>query len=119
MPFTDSITSLSNYDLACVRRAEAPRVDGREQPTIDTAFIAPKSSVQPPTNEDLNRLPEGRTIDDVFVVFTTTPLQIGGPGTGFKPDLVAIEGKLYEIEHLEHWKAFGTQYWYALVRRTE
>lgn len=118
MPFTDSISDLANYDLTCIRRAEAPRVDGREQPTINTSFSAPKCSVQPPTNEDLKRLPEGRRIDDTFVVFTRTRLQIGGPGTGFKPDLVTIDGKLYEVEHLEHWPDFGTEYWYAIVRRT-
>lgn len=117
MPYIDAIPSLSNYTLACIRRAEAPRVDGREQPTVDTPFSAPSSSVQPPTNEDLNRLASGRTIDDALVVYTKTELKIGGPGTGYKPDLITIRGQLYEVEHLETWPAFGVIYWYAICRR--
>lgn len=117
--YVDSIASLANYSLQCIRRAESPRVDGREQPTIDTPFSAPDSSVQPPTNEDLRRLPEGRSIDDVLVVFTRTMLQIGGPGTGYKPDLITIRGRLYEVEHLENWPALGREYWYAVVRRID
>lgn len=119
MAFTQSITSLANYTLTGTRRAEAALVAGREQPTVNTTFTAPNCSVQPPTNEDLQRLPEGRTVDDALVVFSTTRLQVGGPDTGYQPDLLTIRGQLYEVEHLEHWPAFGVEYWYAIVRRMQ
>ena len=53
-------------------------------------------------------------------VYTTTRLYIGsteaGTEGGYLPDLITIGDKQHEVEHLEHWSAFGAQHYKAICR---
>ena len=113
MPFTDAITALANFTCSGIRRAEQPRTGGRVVASSDTAFSF-RASVQPASGKDLQRLPEGRNIEDLRVIYTLTMLTVGGPGTGLLADRVTVDGATYEIEHVEHWPAFGTEYYRAI-----
>lgn len=116
MPYTDSIASLANATIVGLRRAEQPRAAGRVVPSVDTpfSFIA---SFQPANGKELQRLPEGKRNGDIIAIYTTQALTIGGPGTGFLPDRVTVDGSSYEVEHVEHWKAFGREHYECLARR--
>lgn len=118
MPYTDSITSLANATIAGVHRVEAARVTGRVVPPVDTAFSF-VASFQPASGKDLLRLPEGKRQSDVIIVYTTTALVIGGQGTGRLPDRFTVDGSTYEVEHVEHWKAFGKEHYEVLARRID
>lgn len=118
MSYAAAIGSLANDTIVISRRAQAARVAGREQPPASVTTIPARASVQTPTGKDLQRLAEGRLVGDVRVVFTRMALLVGGPGTGFLPDFVSFEGLVYEVEHVEHWKSFGANYYRAVVRAT-
>lgn len=111
--YTDAITNLGNFTCSGVHRTEAARVAGRTVASVDTAFSF-FASVQPAMGKDLKRLPQGRDAEDLIVIYTKSVLTIGGPGTGKLPDLVSVDGSTYELQHVEHWKAFGSEYYKAI-----
>lgn len=120
MSVHDAIAELAS-DLAVIvtRRAENPRVAGREALTTDATFTI-VASIQSPTGKDLDRAREGRNVTDLRVIFSQIELKAGGPGTGFKSDLVTIHGAQYEIDHLEHWHGFADdpgEHWRAVCGR--
>lgn len=121
MSVHDAIGELASHvNLPAVRRAENPRIAGREAPTTDTPYTIPLASVQAPTGRDLQRGREGRSAEDLRVVYAQIEIKVGGPGTGFKPDLVTIDGGPYEVEHVEHWQGFADdpgEHWRAVCRR--
>jgi len=117
--YADSITSLANATLTVIRRQEVAPINGRAQaPTTTTLYI--RASAQPTTGIDLQRASDGRTTGDLWTVYTTTRLYIGsteaGTEGGYLPDLITIGDKQHEVEHLEHWAAFGAQHYKAICR---
>lgn len=119
MSYTDSITNLANATLTVTRRQEVAPINGRAQaPTTTTLSI--RASAQPTTGIDLQRASDGRTTGDLWTVYTTTRLYIGsteaGTEGGYLPDLITIGDKQHEVEHLEHWEAFGAQHYKAICR---
>lgn len=119
MSYADSITSLANATLTVTRRQEVAPINGRAQaPTTVTLSI--RASAQPTTGIDLQRANDGRITGDLWTVYTTTRLYIGsteaGTEGGYLPDLITIGDKQHEVEHLEHWSAFGAQHYKAICR---
>lgn len=119
MSYADSITSLANATLTVIRRQEVAPINGRAQaPT--TATLSIRASAQPTSGRDLQRLGDGRISADLWTVYTTTRLYIGsteaGTEGGYLPDLIIIGDKQHEVEHLEHWSAFGAQHYKAICR---
>jgi hypothetical protein len=117
--YADSITSLANATLTVTRRQETASIKGREQPPITTT-LSILASAQPTSGRDLQRLGDGRITGDRWTVYTTTRLYIGsteaGTEGGYLPDLITIGDKQHEVEHLEHWEAFGAQHYKAICR---
>lgn len=68
-----------------------------------------RASVQPASGADMLRLPELRRTNETRVVFTTTQLVVGDAGTSVQPDLIAIDGLTFEIQHVETWVQAGLQ----------
>lgn len=97
---TNDSTSL--YQVT--RRALATAVRGRASPP-STSTVPITASVQPASGRDLLRLPELQRSNETRVVFTSTPLMIAGEGVPFMSDLVAIDGRLWEVQHVESWEA--------------
>lgn len=119
MSYSDSITSLANATLTVTRRQEAAPINGRAQPpTISTLSIL--ASAQPTSGRDLLRLGDGRITGDRWTVYTKTRIYIGsteaGIEGGYLPDLITIGDKQHEVEHLEHWSAFGSEHYKAICR---
>ncbi len=119
MSYADSITSLANATLTVTRRQEVAPINGRAQTPITTTF-AIRASAQPTSGRDLLRLGDGRISADRWTVYTTTRLYLGsteaGTESGYLPDLITIGDKQHEVEHLEHWEAFGAQHYKAVCR---
>lgn len=119
MSYSDAITSLANATLTVTRRQETAPIKGREQPPITTT-LSIRASAQPTSGRDLLRLGDGRISADRWTVYTTTRLYLGstevGTEGGYLPDLIAIGDKQHEVEHLEHWEAFGAQHYKAICR---
>jgi len=119
MSYTDSITNLANATLTVTRRQEAAPINGRAQaPTTSTLSIL--ASAQPTSGRDLLRLGDGRITGDRWTVYTKTRIYIGsteaGTEGGYLPDLITIGDKQHEVEHLEHWSAFGAEHYKAICR---
>lgn len=98
----DVIASLDTGTYAVTRRSAATYVLGRSQPG-GTAPLTIDASVQPATGRDLLRLPEGRRTTETRVVYTPTPLLVGGQGTANEADLIAIDGRTWEVQLAESW----------------
>ncbi len=119
MSYADSITSLANATLTVTRRQEVAPLNGRAQTPITTTLTI-RASAQPTSGRDLLRLGDGRISADRWTVYTTTRLYIGsteaGTEGGYLPDMLTIGDKQHEVEHLEHWSAFGAQHYKAICR---
>lgn len=119
MSYADSIPSLSNGSLTVTRRLQVAPVSGRAQaPTTSTLSIV--ASFQPTSGRNLQRMGDGRITGDLWTVWTKTRLYIGSTETGteggYLPDLVTIGDKQHEVEHVEHWSAFGAEHYKAICR---
>lgn len=119
MSYADSITSLANVTLTVTRRQQSALIAGRAQPPT-TSTLSIVASAQPTSGRDLQRLEDGRITGDLWTVWTKTRLYIGsmesGTEGGYLPDLIQIGDKQHEIEHLEHWPAFGAEHYKAICR---
>jgi len=119
MSYTDSITNLANATLTVTRRQEVAPINGLAQAPITTT-LSVVANAQPTSGSDLLRLGDGRISADLWTVYTTTRLYIGsteaGTEGGYLPDLITIGDKQREVEHLEHWSAFGAQHYKAICR---
>ena len=119
MSYTDSITALANATLTVTRRQQVAPIAGRAQaPTTSTLSIL--ASAQPASGRDMQRLADGKITGDLWTVWTKTRLYIGategGTEGGYLPDLITIGDKQHEVEHLEHWSAFGSEHYKAICR---
>ena len=119
MSYSDSITNLANATLTVTRRQEAAPINGRAQPAT-TSTLSILASAQPTSGRDLLRLGDGRITGDRWTVYTKTRIYIGsteaGTEGGYLPDLITIGDKQHEVEHLEHWSAFGSEHYKAICR---
>jgi hypothetical protein len=68
-----------------------------------TAAWHPAGNPRGGGGEVLRRLPEGRSTDNRRVLYTSTQLYVGGPGSDYEADKVSIGGVSYEIESVEAW----------------
>lgn len=78
-------------------------VDGRAVTAAPSTFSI-LASVQPMSGRELQRLSEGLRVAERRVLFTSTSLRVIGA-----PDVVSVDGELWEVETVEHWgPAIGT-----------
>lgn len=103
------------------RRALVPPVRGRAMPPTTTTLEI-TASVQPASGRDLLRLPELQRSNETRVVFTASPLMIAAEDVAFMSDLVAIDGRSWEVQHVESWEASPTSdgaYYRCIVQATK
>lgn len=114
---SDVIASLDTGSYVVTRRAAATYdTHGRAQPG-GTSTITIDASVQPASGRDLLRLPEGRRSIETRVVFTPTALLVGAQGAANEADLIAIDGKTWEVQQVETWPG-AVGYYRAIVQAT-
>jgi hypothetical protein len=105
---SDLISSFATNAAAAqyqvTRRAKSTMVRGRSVAGATTA-VQITASVQPATGRDLLQLEEGRRSVETRVVFTSAQLMIGAQGAPFESDLVAIDGRSWEVLKVESWEA--------------
>lgn len=95
------------------RRARGRLVHGKITDGATTTVLI-TASVSPASGKDLLRLPEGRRTNESRVVFTTTELYTGGQvgsetQATYQADRILIDGKDYEVSHVETWRDPVTQ----------
>lgn len=59
--------------------------------------------VVPASGDEILSLPEGSRARETRIVFTTTPLQVGGQGESYGADHVQIDGESWQVEKVERW----------------
>jgi len=59
------------------------------------------ASIQPVTGEDMVTAPEGRRIQDMVKIYSSTPLQQAVEATGQQPDIVVWQGYGYEVTSMD------------------
>jgi hypothetical protein len=122
MDAADLIDSFATgYTYAVTRRAKA-KSDGRGRmlPGASSSLTI-EASVQPASGRDLMRLPEGRRSVETRVVFTATQLLVGAQNAAFESDLIAIEGRTWEVQQVASWNPSPTAdpaYWRCIVQAT-
>lgn len=108
MALTEAITSFGTGTYTRTRYAAGSVTDGvKARGAGATASI--QASVQPITGEDMQALPEGRRVDEVKAVFTTSELRAR--------DRLAIDGEVLEVDRVETWPFFGVTYYRAVCSR--
>ena len=89
-------------DVAVERREPGAFVDGVWAPGVvspSVTFI--KASVQPASQDDLERLPEGQRITGAYKLFTNDTLRLARDGQ--EADRVQIGGDWYLVTAAEDW----------------
>lgn len=92
-----------------VRRART-RVKGRfDSGATTTTRIAATGTLQPAGFEALQQLPEADRSENVMIIRTTTPLQIGksGDASDTLSDEIEYSGEKYKILQLKDWGKWG------------
>jgi hypothetical protein len=114
----DVIAELDTGTYTVTRRAAATTDGhGRKLPPLRTQ-LAIDASIQPANGRDLQRLPELRRASETRVIYTTTPLLVGGQGSANESDLLAIQAEVWfdrpglagivtvEVQHVESWPGY-------------
>ncbi len=113
----DVIASLDTGSYTVTRRARATFDSHGRAQAGGTSTLTIDASVQPASGRDLLRLPEGRRATETRVVYTPTALIVGGEGAANEADLIAIDGRTWEVQLAESWPgAMG--YCRAIVQAT-
>lgn len=98
-----------------VNRYAASAYDGNGRHVIGAPTpMNVKGLIQPLSDRDLQRLPEGERSIDRVVFMTQTQLQTAATGAA-KSDVLTYNGKSYEVEEIEPWDA-GV-YWRCIARK--
>lgn len=108
------ISRFATGTYTVTRRTASTYVAGRAV-AGSSSTLTITASVQPASGRELERLPEGRRAKETRVLYTTTPLYVGGQGAAYEADRIAIGGATWEVQHVEAWPAAGG-YTRALVQ---
>lgn len=73
-----------------------------------------QAHVQAAAGRGLARLPEGLLTAETRFVWSESPLRCSRDG--HRPDLVRIEGLLYEVQNRESWAEYGNFYRHTVVQ---
>lgn len=117
MDLSGVIMALATGTYTVTRRA-AGSVSGGIYAPGSSSTLSVKALVQPGEPEHLERLPEGTRLDDVKVVFSSSPLYTQNEATGAPADLLSIDGKSYEVEAVRDFVATGA-FVQAIARRAD
>lgn len=111
----DAVEMLESGTYTVKRRDPAGYVRGRRVPSLETIFDV-DASVQPASGLEVQRLPEGKRNRETMVVFSCVELKTAQRGLQ-EPDILIIDGALFEVESVKRWAALGN-YYRAVVTRT-
>lgn len=104
MNLSGTIKRLKTGSYVVTRRTPQARVNGVAQSPLDTK-INIVANIQPASGRDLQRLPEGMRQSETIVIFCETELHV--VKSGRLPDLIAYNGKSYEVSSVEPWADSG------------
>jgi hypothetical protein len=96
------IASFSQGTYAVIRTAAATPTRGVYVAGATSTFNI-TAAVVPASGNELMSLPEGQRTRETRIVFTTTPLQLGGAGKTYESDHVQIDGESWSCERVERW----------------
>jgi hypothetical protein len=68
-----------------------------------TSSVSITAAVWPAVGNDLKRLPENRRTSEAVNLMTSTLLYVGGQGSAYEADKVAIGSESYEISDVDTW----------------
>lgn len=97
--------------LVVTRKTAGTVVDGLYVEGV-TSSINITASVQPLMPEEVDQLPEGKRTSDPRWLFTYTELN---PASSANPDLVSIDGSLYEVDKVGQWQNNVINHYKCLV----
>ena len=89
-------------------------VEGIWTPAATETFIS-RYSVQPTSNEDMARLPEGRAESLSYTLFGNVQLRQANDDTGINADKVEIYGDQFEVVSTETWLNGLVSHYKAIV----
>lgn len=108
-----AIATLGTGTYVVTRRVAAAPVGGRRAAPA-TSTISILASVQPATGLVVSRLPEGKRNREAMTLFTVTELKTAQDGN--EPDLIVVDGGIFEVESVERWANAGNFYEVVLTR---
>lgn len=111
---SDAVALLSTGSYVVTRRGPSGYSDGIRVPP-DTEALTIVASVQPLSGQEVRRMAEGKRDREAMAVYTATELR--GSGSAFEPDLIAIDGAVFEVDKVERWAAAGNYYRAVVLRK--
>lgn len=106
MDIASLIASFSHGTYAVIRTT-SPTPSRGIYPAGATSTFNITAAVVPASGDELKVLPEGNQARETRIVFTTTPLQIGGQAEAYESDHVQIDGESWSCERVERWVNAG------------
>jgi len=80
-----------------------------------TEAIDFKGSIQPLKGDEMLSLPEGRRNHKSFRIYSREKLFTGQEPTVTSPDLIDIDGEIYEVVRVERWQNGVISHWKSFV----
>ena len=108
---------LRNHTLTVHRKGAGAYVDGEFVPAGDALTFSIKCSVQNPTGEETETLPEGRRTDDARILFTDT--QLYSVNGNSNPDQVELDGTFYEVWDVRPWQNNLINHYRYIIQKIE
>lgn len=110
--------SLVGSSFELWRRPKKALVNGRRRDTEPERLGCITGSLQNPSDNDLEMLPEAQRLKEVRTLYTTRNLEIGGAGSDYEADRLkdTLTGKTYEVMALRDWGFAGNYHRYLVER---
>lgn len=113
----DALSDLVTGTYSVKRQAAPMIVNGRTVADPAPTILSIQGVLQPATKADLQRLPEGRRVDDMRSFWSPVELFIQSDANA--SDQITVAGDIFEVSDCEAWGdgQMGSNYWRATLLR--
>lgn len=105
MDLSSTVTAFVTGTYSVTRAGVGSYVDGVFFPDPAPTTVQVSAGAFPLSGRELLRLPEGLRTKELRQVFTVVELRNNAPGV--RPDVISIDGELWQVETVEDYSASG------------
>lgn len=103
---SEAIDGDTGQIITVVRKTGGAYVDGLYVEGVESSFKT-IASVQQPTPDEIEKLPEGERNKDLFKFYSKKPLRATSDRDGTEADIAILNSVRYKIISAEDWNIFG------------
>lgn len=113
--FSDVIGCFSQ-DIEIIRHPRGEYLNGRYRRQGSATVFKCRGSVQRPSDEERQELPENQRTQEAVSLYTVENLRAGNVSEDGEPDQICYQGRRFEVVRKRDWRQLGNYYRYLCVR---